>query len=93
MGAHHTAEEEEDDVEAEHLKITIVAKTEHKLAEERGDLTEEPLLKENPRRFVLFPIQDDEVSSFYPKCVCVCECVLWDYNGTGLLRNQQMSLT
>lgn len=40
----------------------VIGKTDHKLAEERGELAEEPLLKENPHRFVLFPIQDDEVS-------------------------------
>jgi hypothetical protein len=40
-----------------------IGKTEHKLAEERGELADEPLLKENPHRFVLFPIQDDEVRS------------------------------
>ena len=36
--------------------------SEHKLAEIRGDHAEEPLLKENPNRFVLFPIEDNEVS-------------------------------
>jgi hypothetical protein len=44
-----------------------IGKTEHKLAEERGELADEPLLKENPHRFVLFPIQDDEVR---PKLSC-----------------------
>lgn len=39
----------------------VIGKTDHKLAEERGELADEPLLKENPHRFVLFPIQDDEV--------------------------------
>jgi hypothetical protein len=29
-----------------------------------GSLEEEPLLKENPNRFVIFPIQDAEVSRF-----------------------------
>jgi len=36
--------------------------SEHKLAEIRGDHAEEPLLKDNPNRFVLFPIEDNEVS-------------------------------
>jgi hypothetical protein len=40
----------------------VVHKTEHKLKEERGELTPEPLLKENPHRFVIFPIQDNDVS-------------------------------
>lgn len=34
----------------------------HKLDELAGRHLEEPLLKENPGRFVLFPIQDNEVS-------------------------------
>lgn len=29
----------------------------------KPDLVEEPLLKENPHRFVLFPIEDEEVSA------------------------------
>jgi hypothetical protein len=36
-------------------------KTNHKLAELAGKHFPEPLLTENPRRFVLFPIQDNEV--------------------------------
>ena len=36
--------------------------SEHKLAEIRSDHAEEPLLKDNPNRFVLFPIEDNEVS-------------------------------
>ena len=40
----------------------LVAKTEHKLMEEKGLLDDEPLLKENPHRFVIFPIQDNDVS-------------------------------
>ena len=39
----------------------LVQKTEHKLQEERGELEPEPLLKENPHRFVIFPIQDNDV--------------------------------
>mgnify|MGYP005853532919 CR=1 FL=1 len=38
-----------------------IVKTEHKLFEESFGF-EEPLLKENPHRFVLFPIQDNDVS-------------------------------
>lgn len=38
-----------------------IVKTDHKLFEESDDF-EEPLLKENPHRFVLFPIQDNDVS-------------------------------
>ena len=39
----------------------LIRKTEHKLLEEQGMLDDEPLLKANPYRFVLFPIQDSEV--------------------------------
>jgi hypothetical protein len=34
----------------------------HKIAELEGRHAEEPLLRENPNRFVLFPIQDADVS-------------------------------
>lgn len=40
-------------------------KTEHKLAEEAGHHNDEPLLKENPHRFVLFPIQDNDIWKMY----------------------------
>jgi len=53
----------EQDFEATVQKIV---KTAHKLQEENGDFAEEPLLKANPHRFVLFPIQDNEVC-FYKK--------------------------
>jgi hypothetical protein len=44
-----------------------IRKTDHKRAEEAGWHKEEPLLKENPHRFVLFPIQDNEVSTVQNK--------------------------
>ncbi len=44
--------------------VASITKTEHKLQEERGELAPEPLLSENPHRFVIFPIKDNEVSSF-----------------------------
>jgi len=40
--------------------------SDHKRAEEAGLHAEEPLLKENPKRFVLFPIEDNDVS----QCIC-----------------------
>ena len=43
--------------------VNSIVITEHKRAELEGRHTEEPLLKENPNRFVLFPIQDTEVST------------------------------
>ena len=53
----------DDDASSEDDGINMLAqKTEHKLMEEQGMLKDEPLLQENPYRFVLFPIQDNEVS-------------------------------
>jgi hypothetical protein len=40
----------------------VIAKTDHKLKEESGELAPEPLLVENPHRFVIFPIKDNDVS-------------------------------
>jgi hypothetical protein len=40
----------------------LTRKTDHKLKEEEGMMADEPLLKSNPHRFVIFPIQDNEVS-------------------------------
>ena len=42
--------------------IDVVKKSDHKLREERGELLPDPLLTENPHRFVIFPIQDNDVS-------------------------------
>ena len=39
-----------------------IAPSEHKIAENEGRHAIEPLLKDNPNRFVLFPIQDNDVS-------------------------------
>ena len=39
-----------------------IVMSEHKRAEMEGRFKEEPLLKDNPARFVLFPIQDNDVS-------------------------------
>ena len=41
--------------------IKRIGKSDHKIAEEMGFPVQEPLLKENPHRFVLFPIEDNEV--------------------------------
>lgn len=45
----------------------ITMKTDHKLKEERGELVPEPLLVENPHRFVIFPIQDNDLWEMYKK--------------------------
>jgi hypothetical protein len=42
----------------------------HKLDELAGRHAEEPLLKENPGRFVLFPIQDNDVSTCIIHIIC-----------------------
>eukprot|EP00531_Pseudo-nitzschia_arenysensis_P000030 CAMPEP_0116143610 /NCGR_PEP_ID=MMETSP0329-20121206/15545_1 /TAXON_ID=697910 /ORGANISM="Pseudo-nitzschia arenysensis, Strain B593" /LENGTH=405 /DNA_ID=CAMNT_0003638947 /DNA_START=47 /DNA_END=1264 /DNA_ORIENTATION=+ len=46
---------------------TAVIKTNHKLQEERGELAPEPLLMENPHRFVIFPIKDNDLWEMYKK--------------------------
>jgi hypothetical protein len=43
---------------------TSIQPTEHKILSDKGMLLPEPLLTPNPHRFVLFPIQDSEVSPF-----------------------------
>lgn len=48
----------------QHAAIT---KTDHKLREESGELAPEPLLVENPHRFVLFPIKDNDLWEMYKK--------------------------
>jgi hypothetical protein len=63
--------EDDDDEEDDDVLVAVtsqpavgtaaIQKTEHKLAEEAGLHLTEPLLVENPHRFVLFPIQDNEV--------------------------------
>lgn len=45
----------------------MVQKTEHKLLEESGFPNEEMILKENPHRFVLFPIQYSDIWEMYKK--------------------------
>ena len=49
----------------------VVIMTEHKRAEIEGRHLEEPLLKENPGRFVLFPIQNHDVSVYFCLCLSV----------------------
>lgn len=58
--------EEESEIEL-HEDFCALVKTDHKIAEEKGFLRAEPLLIENPQRFVLFPIQDDEIWAMYKK--------------------------
>ena len=52
-------------------QVKQIGKSNHKLEEERGFPVEEPLLKENPHRFVLFPIEDNEVRLLWHSFVCL----------------------
>ena len=62
------------ELEAEELdnKITI---SEHKRQELAGEHQPEPLLMDNPGRFVLFPIQNPEVCMFV--CLFIDSLLLW----------------
>ncbi len=50
-----------DEITPFHREVASIS--DHKLDELAGRHAVEPLLKENPNRFVLFPIEDNEVSS------------------------------
>lgn len=52
-----------DEIAPFHREVASIS--EHKLDELAGRHAVEPLLKENPNRFVLFPIEDNEVSSMH----------------------------
>jgi len=52
-----------DSLDESNIVSKNVQVSKHKLDELAGRHVEEPLLKENPGRFVLFPIQDNEVST------------------------------
>jgi hypothetical protein len=58
----HHAAADIDQLPMDELTLSAVLKSEHKIAEEMGEFAEEPLLKESKHRFVLFPIQDNDVS-------------------------------
>ena len=59
------AYEEHRDIDTWPNKGKQIQASKQKLDELAGRNAEEPLLKENPGRFVLFPIQDNDVS----KCI------------------------
>ena len=46
-----------------------IVMSDHKRAETEGQFQEEPLLKDNPGRFVLFPIQDADVRKSRFNCI------------------------
>lgn len=47
--------------------VEKIVMSEHKRAEVSGELLPEPLLIDNPRRFVLFPIEHDDIWQMYKK--------------------------
>lgn len=59
----------EEDTTPTSIVITepILIKTEHKILEEKGFINEEPLLKMNANRFVLFPIVEHDIWTMYKK--------------------------
>lgn len=56
---------ENNDIDAPENQAQKTIVTEHRRKELAGELLPEPLLEENPGRFVLFPIQNPEVSTRY----------------------------
>lgn len=58
-------ESSEGSAEKDTMTKRLFEKTEHKIQEDQGMMADEPLLKENPHRFVIFPIQDNEVSNAF----------------------------
>lgn len=63
----HEDSSQEGEAEGPSSIIQLVKKTDHKLLEEQGHFDDEPLLKENPQRFVIFPIQDNDLWEMYKK--------------------------
>jgi hypothetical protein len=51
--------------EKDTMTKTHLQKTAHKIQEDQGMMADEPLLTENPQRFVIFPIQDNDVSNAF----------------------------
>lgn len=79
---HEDSSQEEEAETPPSSVIQVYQKTDHKLLEEQGKFADEPLLKENPQRFVIFPIQDNDVSlkrlciALY--CIALCGVPLHD---------------
>ncbi len=59
--------------------------SEMRLRELSGNTAPEPLLKENPNRFVMFPIQDDEIWTMYKKA----EACFWTAEELDLAHDQK----
>lgn len=65
--------------------VAPVRKTAFKLKELRGELREEPMLTEDPNRFVLFPLQHMDIWSFYKKA----EASFWTVEEVDLGQDKQ----
>uniref|UniRef100_A0A7S2F600 Uncharacterized protein n=1 Tax=Octactis speculum TaxID=3111310 RepID=A0A7S2F600_9STRA len=65
--------------------IQLDSPTEFKIKEQEGTLTPEPLLTENPGRFVIFPIQDHEIWAMYKKA----EASFWTAEELDLVHDQK----
>eukprot|EP00339_Tiarina_fusa_P027951 CAMPEP_0117042720 /NCGR_PEP_ID=MMETSP0472-20121206/29736_1 /TAXON_ID=693140 ORGANISM="Tiarina fusus, Strain LIS" /NCGR_SAMPLE_ID=MMETSP0472 /ASSEMBLY_ACC=CAM_ASM_000603 /LENGTH=141 /DNA_ID=CAMNT_0004754043 /DNA_START=39 /DNA_END=461 /DNA_ORIENTATION=+ len=64
---HSSTENSSTGADASEDNRMLVAKTEHKMMELKGMLDDEPLLMPNPHRFVIFPIQDNDLWGMYKK--------------------------
>jgi ribonucleotide reductase beta subunit family protein with ferritin-like domain len=62
-----------------------VRKTAFKIKELRGELSPEPMLTEDPNRFVLFPLQHMDIWSFYKKA----EASFWTVEEVDLGQDKQ----
>jgi len=65
--------------------VVLNGKTAFKIKELRGELSEEPLLTEDPNRFVLFPLQHMDIWSFYKKA----EASFWTVEEVDLSQDKQ----
>jgi ribonucleoside-diphosphate reductase subunit M2 len=62
-----------------------IAPSVYKLKELRGELKPEPMLAENPNRFVIFPIQHDDIWQMYKKA----EASFWTAEELDLNHDQK----
>ncbi len=65
--------------------VSSIMPSKHKIAENEGRLAIEPLLKENPHRFVLFPIQHADIWRMYKKA----EASFWTAEEIDLSADQK----
>jgi hypothetical protein len=94
-----SASDDEASQEGDSSNVLMLAKkTAHKLMEEQGMMADEPLLKENPYRFVLFPIQDNDVrinliaENLLPSCECPRKSILPSTPSSHLVPRSYLSI-